>query len=358
MKYIFKLFWTFLTQFLEKFENENIAFDTPELKIALVKQDVYADLYKINSPNKLEIIASSNHRSGPMGLFTDFVTDFFVIGVQDDEICKIYLEKGYNNSWDLISKGQQKLSVDPYDVDWGKYDLVLAIENAVPRDIITKYKHVTWATMVEYHRMKSYKNYMLFPPDGYDLFFNQRFGPTPLSIFKKKHVIEFPYAFNSSGKISRMLKISKKQNIAVIEGHSLDVQSFDLLKYNGFNVLNTNVDRNIIEHLRLLCKSKIILLPIEKSERMLWGNITLEAAACDSLIIGNKLHLWNSHLIVSECNVNSINQLKKLLKSLNNEEFYQTLLDKQRKKLDYYGFIRPLKQLSKTKKLHKKFAKP
>ena len=51
-------------------------------------------------------------------------------------------------------------------------------------DIVKKYKDVTWATMVEYHRMKSYKNYVI-PPDGYDIFFNQRFGPAPISLLKE-----------------------------------------------------------------------------------------------------------------------------------------------------------------------------
>ena len=43
---------------------------------------------------------------------------------------------------------------------------------------------------------------------------------------------------------------------------------------------------------------------------MLWGNMTLEAAACNSLIIGNKLHM--NHLIIPECDISSLSRLNEL----------------------------------------------
>ena len=48
------------------------------------------------------------------------------------------------------------------------------------------------------------------------------------------------------GKISRMLNISEKQNIAVIEGHSLDVQLFDILQTNGYKITTSNKTERLL----------------------------------------------------------------------------------------------------------------
>jgi hypothetical protein len=252
-----------------------------------------------------------------------------------------------NSNWQKHYESQKREIVNPYEIDWGKYDLVICLENALPKKILKKYSDVTWATMLEHYKMDSYSKYKKKLPEGYDLFFNQRFGPTPFNIFKKKHVIDWPYSFNYPLDLEKNFGVLKKINIAVIETHSLDSDLERVFLFHKYDIKTTNEGRNINQHLKLLAVAKYLVLPILNSERMLWGNITLEASALSCLLIGNKKFLWNPHLVLNECHITNHRQLEKLLILLKDELYYNELLEKQNKLLIYYGFNRPLKQLYK-----------
>lgn len=344
----FKYLNYILISFLELFETNRTPKKTP--KVALVKQFVYADLYSKSfqgHKNWMELIFASNHRSGPMGLFSKLDSDFFIVDVFKDKNCNIYKEKGINKNWQLVASDQKKHIKDPKKVDWNKYDLVICIENAIPVEITKQYPNVVWATMVEHHRMKAYNKYNRKPPNGYNLFFNQRFGPTPFNFFKRKHVVDWPYSLNFPIDINSYFNVSRKDNQVVVDTHCQDREINKILEEQNLKICLTDNNRTIKEHLELLSKSKFLILPINKSKRMLWGNITLEAAALDCIIIGNKIHLWNPHLVLNKCHVTNLNELRNLLIFLSNSNNYEKMIKKQRRQLKHYGFNRPLNQLNK-----------
>jgi hypothetical protein len=347
---LLQLFYQKIIYFLELFENKDSILISDLPKVALVKQYVYADLYsknKINcSDNWLETIYTSNHRSGPIAIFSKLDADFFIVDVFEEKICNVFKEKGANIKWDKFKKIQKKEIINPNNINWNNYDLVICIENAVPSKITKKYPRVLWATMLEHHRMKSYSKYKRRLPDGYNLFFNQRFGPTPFSFFKKNYVIDWPYGFNQPLNLKKTFGIDKKEDAVVIDVHSLDYEIKNIIESHNLKINMTSKGRSIKEHLFLLSKTKYLILPIKFSERMLWGNITLEASALSCLIIGNKKYLWNPHLILKECHVTNYNQFKTLLFLLDDKSYYNTLLKKQNKLLNYFGYVRPLNQLS------------
>jgi hypothetical protein len=83
---------------LELFEDKSSLPLSSYPKIALVKQFVYADLYSKNKndslSNWLETIYTSNHRSGPMGIFSKLESDFFIVDVFEDDFVKFISRKG------------------------------------------------------------------------------------------------------------------------------------------------------------------------------------------------------------------------------------------------------------------------
>lgn len=349
IKKIFMDFWASSINFLEYFEKKNVKVSIhKEIRIALVKQTCYADLYTNQEPKSIsEIIFSSNHRSGPVGLFTNFQTKFYVLNIEDSQECNIYREKPFNKSWKKIEEEQKLIAKNAVQIDWGKFDLVVALENAVPSAVALKYPQVVWATMVEHHRMKSYRQLLKNLPLGYDVFFNQRFGPTISSIFGRKHVIDWPYSINSANSIKNLFKL-KKENLVIIDVHQKTEKIISILESLEYNYTTTGGDKSIEDHLKHMVAAKVLITPIKPTTRLLWGNITLESAAADCLVIGNRKNLWNPFLICSNLNTSSYRKLEILLYKIKTDDsFYNDCLIKQRRILQYYGFLRPFIQLNK-----------
>lgn len=343
--------WTRISKYLEKTEKKRFSIRVnSNLKIALVKQTCYADLYSSPYFSNIEesilpLIYSSNHRSGPIGLFLNFNTDFYIVKIEDYPECKVYKEKPSNMKWQNIEKSQEKFGVSAFTVDWAKYDMVIAIENAVPSIVTKKYKNVLWATMLEYHRMSSYKKYRRRLPKGYHVFFDQHFGPSPRTIFKRSHVVEWPYFFNTIRALNTLCDIPKKDIICIDSHQEISEVSKVLaeLKYDWFI---TDRNYSIQEFLDLLVQSKVVIMPIINDNKILWGNLSLEAAAADCIIIGNRKNLWNSCLIDPSLECNDYTQLKKILLKLREDSsFYDICLKLQRERLNYFVYERPFNQI-------------
>ena len=67
-------------------------------RIALVKQDCNEDLYCCApGTDAFEMLQSTLLRSGPIGLFTTFETDFLILRTEPDPECNIWREK-----WDPL----------------------------------------------------------------------------------------------------------------------------------------------------------------------------------------------------------------------------------------------------------------
>ncbi len=87
--------WAQLARFQEVFESpRKVITELCDLKVAFVKQSVYTDLYaNPNAGSPLEIIASSNFRSGPVGLMQTLRADYYIVNVEPDTECRIWEEK-------------------------------------------------------------------------------------------------------------------------------------------------------------------------------------------------------------------------------------------------------------------------
>jgi len=341
--------WAQLARFQEVFESpRKVITELCDLKVAFVKQSVYTDLYaNPNAGSPLEIIASSNFRSGPVGLMQTLRADYYIVNVEPDTECRIWEEKRKDFKarpfWIHIIEEQKQVAVQAADIDWSQYDLVLALENAIPARITQQHPTVLWATMVEHHRMSIYKSYLRTPPEGYDCFFNQRFGPTLRSLHRSAHVIEWPYSFSNEKCVADLFPGTVKENSIVVEAHQPREALQTLLKAPEIRV-HFSGGRNIIEHLELLAKAKILFSPIY--ERPLWGNATVEAAAADCIVVGNRHALWNPCMIDPRMHCSSVEKGWEIISwLLSDDSYYQEMLASQRTRLNWYAFSRPLLQL-------------
>ena len=114
---------------------------------------------------------------------------------------------------------QKQRAIAPDDVDWGQFDLVVTIENAIPARITRQFPQTRWATFLEHHRMPQYREYLLRPPPGYDYFFTQRYGPNPQNLWQGKHAIDLSYGFKRARDVSQLFPHVKKKPLVHVEDH-------------------------------------------------------------------------------------------------------------------------------------------
>ena len=95
---------------------------------------------------------------------------------------------------------------------------------------------------------------------------------------------------------------------------------------------------------RRLASSHILLAP--RSNRPLGGLAALDAAALDCLIIGRRADIWNPFIILPELDISNPRVAVNLAADLMADHpRYEALLAQQRARLNWFGWVRPLRQI-------------
>lgn len=305
---------------------EKIPQDVPDIlsswKIALVKQVNYTDLYtNPEATTVLELLESSTMRSGPIGFWPDGKPNFFIVQDQADEESRIWewkLQFERQNLENYASREkvralQRQRAIAPDDVDWGQFDLVVTIENAIPARITRQFPQTKWATFLEHHRMPQYRQYLRKPPVGYDYFFTQRYGPNPQNLWQGKHAIDISYGFKRPGDVSKLFPEIEKKPIVHVEDH----QDLDMIRAKAAELgmdpfmFRSAHGSSCLEYLLSLAESMIYFAP--NSSRPLGGLANIDAMAAGCVLIGNRGDLWNPFCISRNNNVSSISHGIKLV---------------------------------------------
>ena len=157
-------------------------------KVAFVKQSVYNDLYccpsRTPAPNA---VRSSLLRTGPMGFLTDLGADFWHVAEDPAPECKTWEESpGSNPETDLeIFRSRQReiplkgvhghnqtplgMSVSVDAIPWGKYDVIISLDIAVPLRIMNLHPHVLWVYFPADPGTPTSKSSRRTPPNGFDV---------------------------------------------------------------------------------------------------------------------------------------------------------------------------------------------
>lgn len=322
-------------------------------KFALVKCADYLDLYKTNSVYTIEeLISSSAKRSGPVALFTELSADFWIIPLREADNLRFKKErvekfsKGLSRkrSADLIA-AQEESSTSVFDINWNEYDFVIAMEGIVPEQIIQAFPSVTWAVMLQETGLNIAKQLLSAPDQYYDLYLSQRFSTSIKTILKKSHVIDWPYALNCTGSISRLYSLGEKDSLVVADCHEdLDKLKF-VLKGINCDVWKPHGNATPIREVLQKLSSAQVFCCVNPT-RKLWGNSILEAAAAGCIIVGNPRSFINASIILPDFAVDNYYHAAERVKLIiESREEYESALERQNELLDWFGFKRPLIQV-------------
>lgn len=349
--------WSAYSRYRAGLETRKVCQFAQPLRVAFVKHASYRDLYYQPGRFTKETVFSSDGRSGPVGLIEpEFNADFFIVNEERDGECQVYREKPTGSqATEAVAKRKRQwermeaVAVASSKIDWSAYDLVWVLENAVPARTTKEFPKVLWGTMLEDHSMPSYGKYLRQLPEGYDLFFNQAFGPTPRNLYQKKHVLDWPYSLlkhdtirslfpeESGGAKNNHLAFDQNQDINVLQqiccnrGWEIDPkQPGELIPLE--------------EYLRKICQSKVYWAV--DPWRALWGNASAEAASAGAVVLANPSLHWNPFIPVDSAQLSTLAKAERMTQSLmDDEHLRKEILEIQDSAVDWHCFYRPLGQL-------------
>ena len=346
LKKVFIFFWVTFTDLsrLFFFKDSKKLVNKKRIKIAVLKPYFYLDLYTCGSNNFKNIINSSYYRLGPVGLFYNLKSDYYITKTKiTSELNRRIKNRIKSKDHKKLITLQKKNSINANKINYNDYDLIISYEGAVSPNIIKQNSKVKWAIVLEDHSHHNYKKFLFSKPKNYDLFLNLTQGFTPYSIFRKKHCIDFSYTFGDSNFLKKM-KIKKTHKIDIV----LEVQQpnhiLSDIRMEEYKIQKLDGNLKVLDYVKKLADAKIFFCPIYTTPR--WGNSLMEAALCQNLLVGNRYGYWNSILIHKDLHCSSINNGAKIITNLlSNKREYNYYMKKQNETLNEINFNRPLRQI-------------
>jgi rRNA processing protein Gar1 len=337
-----------------------------KLKIALVKQEVYQDLYVCPQEEKspINILFSSMGRVGPFGLISELHADFVIVKEEYEKETQIYKQiiprisndlqllktqtldklpnQGFKKPGSIYPNG--KFSISCYDVDWGKYDIVISINVSLPKKLIQKYEDTLFCYMIGEANLATEK-----PKFGYDVTLNQLARGI---VAKKMGPVDFPYTFVKGDSLERIIKGTypneEKKGIYVEINSSKErpavnvPEQFKPVQAATNETINLH-QQEIKDNLLAIYKSKYY---VKLGGRITRGNGAIEAISLGTLVLMDPADIIHHEILCKETEFKNSTELIDLINRLNNnEEEYQRLLAIQRSNIDNYVFSKPLESL-------------
>lgn len=336
-------------------------------KIALVKQEVYQDLYvcPVTEKNPAEILFSSMGRVGPISLMADLGADFYIVKEEtcmETQIYKkviphiakyLYLLK--TETLDKIP-GQDfkqpgspypngKFAVDCHDIDWGQYDIVISINVSLPTAVVRSFPKTLFAYMIGEANMATGSVHF-----GYDVTLNQMARGI---IAKRCGIVDFPYTFVGKDTLERIMRqytgcqpdkkgIFMEINSTTERPVTKAPAHFKPLMDAGYEIILHK--QKIYDNLLSIYNAKYF---VKMGGRTIRGNSVAEAVSLGTLAIMDRDEVIHKELIIDECNVKTMEEMVNLINRLErSRSLYLDLLDKQRSALQHYFFDTPMTSLT------------
>lgn len=343
------------------------------LRIALVKQDVYQDLYVCPpaEKNALSILLSSQVRVGPIGLVADLDTDFYIVKEERDAETQLYryviphmtpyLRMLKDHTLDKLPTQEfmcpgsahthGEYSITCEEVDWGQYDIVISINVSLPTRVVRRYPHTLFAYMIGEANMATDRARF-----GYDVTLNQMARGRVVTDMQANNEIDFPYTFLKGDTLQRLMEQYEKRMSnppGKREGIFMEINStterpvtsvpphFRPLADKGYPILLHR--QRIADNLQAVFHSKYFL---KMGGRPIRGNSVAEAISLGSLVLMNREEVTHKELIIDECHVTTMDEAVALIGFLEQHpEEYERLRAKQQQVLTELFFERPLLSL-------------
>jgi hypothetical protein len=324
------------------------------VNICIVKQHTTYDLYTKTGPDIRTVVESSNWRTGPIGLVEAFNCDFRIVWENREKECQVGKKHWgkYVEGWDIWPKGSIAEDVD--EIDWCKYNIVIAIDIAVPTRIIRKYPQVMWCyyfieggpTAIDGHLGGS-------PYYGYNVFITHRLAKSLLTVesmsarsmmIERRATLDMPYYVMSKNTLNKIYPelTAYKRTGFVLSHHSYPcLAKEERLQLSKYGELNTPI-QSISDIHRCELKSKYYI--VHPNCKPMAGLGVIEAISAGCLVLAPKNKLWGfPELLSDSLGFDDFSQLIEVIRTLNvNDELYECERESQRNKVQEWCYINPI----------------
>ena len=183
-------------------------------RVCIVKQHTTYDLFTRTGPDLPTIVASSNWRSGPIGLWEAFDTSARIVFEDPAPECQLGKQhwSQYVRGWDLWPPGSAADDADL--VDWAQYDVAISIDVAVPTRIVRRFPSVMWCYyFIEGGPTGIDERFRGSPFFSYNVFLNHRLAKSLLASDSagsrqmresRRAVLDFPYYMQSARSVREL----------------------------------------------------------------------------------------------------------------------------------------------------------
>lgn len=334
--------------------------------LAVVKSSVYQDLWVSEiTNNPAEVFKSTLMRSPPIGLCELFNTEFIIVKDTNEYPCNLnkaclpetlyetFQHSKTNKNPDLPFLDDtfhkhitiDSVSKDVNDIDWNKYQIVIAINMCIPESIIDKFPNTLWCYLIG----ENENIYTFNKISKYDIVLNQDVMKCGLPDFS----IGFPYSFLGPYTIENLLEklglypLEKKGVYLEINNSTerpfITIPEQFLKIKEELNIPIIIHSQNILENIQRIANSKYF---IKIFGRIIRGNGIMEVISAGTLILINKELITYHDLIPDDCHVETIDDIINKIKYFEeNPVEYDRIIILQRTLLFTYFYKIPTDNL-------------
>jgi hypothetical protein len=280
----------------------------PRLRVCLVKQHTTYDLYTKTGPDLRSIVASSNWRTGPLGLWDAFDCDFRIVYENPDPECLIGKThwSRYVEGWDIWPAGGVAEQAEA--IDWGSYDIIISVDVAVPTHIVAGFPETMWCYyFIEGGPTGIAEGFRGSPYFGYNVFLDHRMGEELLTaespaarqmLRERRAPLDFPYYFLSSRSVDSLYE-PRQRSGALLSHQSRGVISGpEIEAFERMGPLRRDYPPSIAAIHELEVASKYFVLHPQCAVRA--GTQVMEAISAGCVVLGPPDRLWGFPQLLAE----------------------------------------------------------
>jgi len=335
----------------EPVHQENLSF-WKSRRVALVRQTAYRGAYLPGvKRNWADVVLSANAHLGPMSFLADLNADYFVVRQTPDPETYLWKEKFAGDPDPEIAfrriqtwqEEQETMGVVNCDqIRWDDYDLVIGLDIPIPTRIVAKSKRPIWA----YYSVEAggalHKSSLSEPAQGYHFYLNHSFRRYRSRPANRKHVLEFPFTFQSAASWKHLAKETTggdaNRRGAVVDRASWQFHAGEKPAFM------TPLSGDAAAYIRLMSSSQFSIRTDPKTR---WGNWALEAIQAGSLFLGRADSLAMPGVLLPDLIVADLASAHKKIEGFLKDPLHMQSLSKTQAALaEHLAFRRPLMDLT------------
>jgi hypothetical protein len=326
-------------------------------RVCVVKQHTTYDLFTRASTDLREVVESSNWRSGPLGLWEAFQTDARIVMEDPARECQLGKQhwSQYVQGWMIWPEGSTAEVANA--VNWSGYDIVIAVDVAVPTRIVMRHPGVMWCYyFIEGGPWGIDGQYRGSPFFGYNVFLNHRLSKSLLTPASgaarqmrstRRSVLDFPYYMQSAQSVRALypeLVTGQRQGFCLSHHSRCMFAEDELAALAGFGPVRTQWSTIADIHKAEVLSRYFIVHPGSKPTA---GTALIEAISAGCLVLAPKDRILGfPELLAPELEFSTVQGLVALVRALEHDHArLEHLRVQQENKIQAWCFENPKRNL-------------